>query len=50
MLFTIVYLTLVSTLLSSFDGNRYRFPLDGFFIALFGAMLVRSKIPGNDIR
>ncbi len=49
-LFTIVYLTLVSTLLSSFDGNRYRFPLDGFFIALFGGMLVRSKIPGNDIR
>jgi hypothetical protein len=46
MLFTIVYLTLVSTLLSSFDGNRYRFPLDGFFVALFGGMLrVRGKSP-----
>ncbi len=42
MLFTIVYITLVSTLLSSFDGNRYRFPLDGFFIALFGGMLTAT--------
>jgi hypothetical protein len=58
-LFTIVYLSLVSTLLSTFDGNRYRFPLDGFFIALAGGMLVqirewyrdsRPKIPAHDIR
>jgi hypothetical protein len=43
MLFTIVYLTLVSTLLSSFDGNRYRFPLDGFFVAFVGGMLVQMR-------
>ncbi len=39
MLFTIVVISLESTLFSTFDGNRYRFPLDGFFVALFGAML-----------
>jgi hypothetical protein len=43
MLFTIVYLTLVSNLISSFDGNRYRFPLDGFFVAIFGGMLVQAR-------
>ena len=35
-LFNILYLTLVSNLLSSFETNRYRFPIDGFFLILFG--------------
>ncbi len=43
MLFTIVYLALVSTLLSSFEENRYRFPLDGYFAALVGGMLVQVR-------
>ncbi len=43
MLFTAVYLTLVSTLLSTFDGNRYRFPLDGFFIVFTAGMAHQSR-------
>ncbi len=39
MLFTIVFVTLVSTMLSSFEGNRYRFPLDGFFIVFVGGLV-----------
>jgi hypothetical protein len=41
LLFTIVFVTLVSTLLSTYEGNRYRFPLDGFFVALVGAAVTR---------
>jgi hypothetical protein len=43
MLFTIVFITLVSILVSTFDGNRYRFPLDGFFLPFFGGMLVQMR-------
>lgn len=52
MLFTIVYLTLVSTLLSTFEGNRYRFPLDGFLIVLTGGMLfqILGRITGRPDR
>jgi hypothetical protein len=48
MLFTIVFVTLVSTMLSSFEGNRYRFPLDGFFVAMVGGGLAtrRRLTPG----
>ncbi len=35
-LFNVFYLTMVSNLLSSFETNRYRFPIDGFFLILFG--------------
>jgi hypothetical protein len=42
LLFTIVYITLVSILLSTFEENRYRFPLDGFFVALVGGMLAQA--------
>jgi hypothetical protein len=42
-LFTIIFVTLVSILFSTFDGNRYRFPLDGFFVALAGGMLVQMR-------
>jgi hypothetical protein len=38
-LFNILYLTLVSNLLSSFETNRYRFPIDGFFLILLGMAL-----------
>jgi hypothetical protein len=43
MVFTIIYLALVSMLISTFEENRYRFPLDGFFIALAGGMLVQIR-------
>jgi hypothetical protein len=36
LLFNILYLTMVSNLLSSFETNRYRFPIDGFYLILFG--------------
>ena len=36
MLFTIATVSFISTMFASFEGNRYRFPLDGFFIALLG--------------
>ena len=49
MMFTIVFVTMVSTMLSSFEGNRYRFPMDGFFIVLVGGLatgrLVRESRP-----
>ena len=43
MLFTIVFVTVVSTMLSSFEGNRYRFPLDGFFVALVACGLATRR-------
>jgi hypothetical protein len=36
MLFHIAYITAVVNLLSSFENNRYRLPLDPFFVALLG--------------
>jgi hypothetical protein len=36
MLFNIFFVTGVANTLSSFENNRYRFPLDGYFVALFG--------------
>lgn len=39
MLFTITYLTGVANFLSSFEGNRYRFQIDGFFVILLGMAL-----------
>jgi hypothetical protein len=35
-LFTILFTTAVSNLLSSFENNRYRFPLDGYYLLLVG--------------
>ena len=40
-LFTIVSQALVAILLSTSDGNRYRFPLDGYFVAFTGGMLLQ---------
>jgi hypothetical protein len=41
LIFNIAYVTLVSNTLSTFEGNRYRFPLDGYYVALCGLMLER---------
>ncbi len=35
-LFQIAYVTAIVNLLSSFENNRYRLPLDAFFVALLG--------------
>jgi hypothetical protein len=40
-LFTIVFVTGVSNTLSTFESNRYRFPLDGFYVVLSGLVLTR---------
>src|SRR5450759_3295015 len=34
MLFNILFVTLLSNTLSTFENNRYRFPLDGFYVCL----------------
>ena len=34
--FTLLFTTAVSNLLSSFENNRYRFPLDGYYLLLAG--------------
>jgi hypothetical protein len=46
LLFNIVYLTIISNFFGSFENNRYRFPLDGFYVVLAAVMLhqVQQKI------
>jgi hypothetical protein len=41
MLFNIAYCTAVANFLSSVENNRYRFPLDGFFVILTALALSR---------
>jgi hypothetical protein len=36
LIFTIVFSTGVSNFLSTFENNRYRFPLDGYYTAIAG--------------
>ncbi len=43
LLSTITYLTSVANFLSSFEGNRYRFQMDGFFLVLFGMALEQAR-------
>jgi hypothetical protein len=43
MLLNITYVTAVANLLSSFENNRYRFPLDAFYTVLLGVAL--TKVP-----
>ncbi|HYL78120.1 MAG TPA: hypothetical protein VEU96_28150 [Bryobacteraceae bacterium] len=38
MLFNILFVTLLSNTLSTFENNRYRFPLEGYYICLAGAL------------
>jgi hypothetical protein len=48
LLLNIAYVTALANFLSSFENNRYRFPLDPFFVVLLGIALSRwfgSKIP-----
>jgi hypothetical protein len=43
MLLNITYVTAVANFLSSFENNRYRFPLDAFYVVLLGIAL--TKVP-----
>jgi hypothetical protein len=48
LLLNITYVTALANFLSSFENNRYRFPLDAFYVVLLGIALSRSfgwKIP-----
>lgn len=42
LVFTILFVTVVSNLLSPFENNRYRFPLDGYYLVMLG-MLASPK-------
>ena len=42
LLLNITYVTAIANFLSSFENNRYRFPLDGFYLILLGVALSRS--------
>jgi hypothetical protein len=41
--FNITYMTAVSNFLSSYEGNRYRFQVDAFFVILFGIALEQLR-------
>ncbi len=50
LLFNILFVTAIANFLSSFENNRYRFPLDAFYLVLLGVALSRllgSKISGD---
>jgi hypothetical protein len=50
LLFNILYVTAIANFLSSFENNRYRFPLDALYVVLLGVALNRScgsKISGD---
>jgi hypothetical protein len=50
LLLNIAYVTAIANFLSSFESNRYRFPLDAFYLILLGVALSRSfgkKISGD---
>ncbi len=42
LVFNIAFVTATSNLLSSFENNRYRFPLDPFFTVLLAALLTQT--------
>jgi hypothetical protein len=50
-LFHIAFITAIVNFLSSFENNRYRLPLDPFFVALLGmaveAVLSRRRLPAT---
>src|SRR6202162_438665 len=48
--FRFTYLTSVANFLSSFEGNRYRFQMDGFFLVLFGMALEQARQGLSDKR
>jgi hypothetical protein len=48
LLYNIAYVTAVANLLSAFENNRYRFPVDAFYVVLLGVAISNSsgsKIP-----
>ncbi len=50
LLLNIIYVTAIANFLSSFENNRYRFPLDALYVVLLGVALSRSlgsKISGD---
>ena len=50
LLLNITYVTAIANFLSSFKNNRYRFPLDAFYVVLIGVAVSRSfgqKISGD---
>lgn len=50
LLFNIAYVTAIANLLSSFENNRYRFPVDPLYVLLFGVALNKacgSRISGD---
>lgn len=50
MLFNIFFVTGVANTLSSFENNRYRFPLDGYFLTLLGMAISQwVKSRGGDV-
>jgi hypothetical protein len=50
-LFNIFFVTGVANTLSSFENNRYRFPLDGYFVTLLGMAISQwLKSRGEDAR
>jgi hypothetical protein len=48
LLFNIFYLTMISNFLGCFENNRYRFPLDGFFLVL--AVLALEQVRRRLVR
>jgi hypothetical protein len=53
LLLNIIYVTAIANFLSSFENNRYRFPVDAFYVVLLGVALSRSfgsKIQGDNGR
>jgi uncharacterized membrane protein len=43
LLFDIIYMTAVANFLSSYEGNRFRFQVDAFFVILFGIALEQLR-------
>lgn len=44
-LLNITYVTAIANFLSSFENNRYRFPLDAFYAVLLGVALTKARPP-----
>jgi hypothetical protein len=43
LLLNIAYVTAIANFLSSFENNRYRFPLDAFYVVLLGIALTNKR-------
>jgi len=43
LLLNIAYVTVIANFLSSFENSRYRFPLDAFYVVLFGIFLTKAR-------